>query len=577
MKVTLNQKIEQIFKQVGEFGPYQLFVFILGGLISIVPAIVGYSFAFYAAVPQFRCKIPGLENDTYEIANEYHQELIDRYIPPPQDKSFKDKYDKCRIQLFNNESSSPNNYTLVKCNEWVYSKQYYGETLFTEWNLVCDNSTTKSLFSTLYFIGTYGVILSGLLSDKIGRKKTAYIFLLANAIVNILMTVLINVKFEDLKFQQYVFGVLRLCSGITTNVYAISVVLVIEICGPSKRVTAANFAYYLYIIGEFLVVLLAYLIRDYRVLHATFSAIMVSFLFYFWIVPESPRWLMTKERNNEAYRIFRRIAISNNKNCDELNELNALKRITSRTSPSGREDLNSVSPIKTTLDEVTTSSGGLAHEETEEIENEKLSVLDTFKLFFKSKRLLLLSVVALLNWLTNTLVYYGISFNTGELAGNPYLNFALSVLLELIAIMVSHYTFDAFGRKIPYSINMSLSGIALLLVLFIPTNLPYLVTILALTAKFAISFTYNGIYIITAEMYPTVIRNSAVSFCQTFARLGAVLAPNFQLLGDMYWYPIPFIIYGVFSSISAVLFFFFMPETKGKKLPDTIEEFLEKK
>lgn len=54
MKVTLNQKIEQIFKQVGEFGPYQLFVFILGGLISIVPAIVGYSFAFYAAVPQFR-------------------------------------------------------------------------------------------------------------------------------------------------------------------------------------------------------------------------------------------------------------------------------------------------------------------------------------------------------------------------------------------------------------------------------------------------------------------------------------------------------------------------------------------
>lgn len=97
-------------------------------------------------------------------------------------------------------------------------------------------------------------------------------------------------------------------------------------------------------------------------------------------------------------------------------------------------------------------------------------MLDTFKLFFKSKRLLLLSVVALLNWLTNTLVYYGISFNTGELAGNPYLNFTLSVLLELIAIMVSHYTFDAFGRKIPYAINMSLSGIALLLVLFVPTS-----------------------------------------------------------------------------------------------------------
>jgi hypothetical protein len=43
----------------------------------------------------------------------------------------------------------------------------------------------------------------------------------------------------------------------------------------------------------------------------------------------------------------------------------------------------------------------------------------------------------------------------------------------------------------------------------------------------------------------------------------------------VYWYPIPFIIYGVFSSISALTFVLFMPETKDKKLPDTIEDFLE--
>ncbi len=54
MKITLNQKIEEIFKQVGEFGRYQLFVLILAGTISFIPAIVGYSFAFYAAIPQFR-------------------------------------------------------------------------------------------------------------------------------------------------------------------------------------------------------------------------------------------------------------------------------------------------------------------------------------------------------------------------------------------------------------------------------------------------------------------------------------------------------------------------------------------
>lgn len=95
---------------------------------------------------------------------------------------------------------------------------------------------------------------------------------------------------------------------------------------------------------------------------------------------------------------------------------------------------------------------------------------ETVKVFFKSKRILGRSLVTLVNWLTNTLVYYGISFNTGELAGDPYLNFTLSFLLELCAILVSHYTLDHFGRKKPYVINMAMSGISLLLVFLVPTS-----------------------------------------------------------------------------------------------------------
>ena len=135
-----------------------------------------------------------------------------------------------------------------------------------------------------------------------------------------------------------------------------------------------------------------------------------------------------------------------------------------------------------------------------------------------------------MNWLTNTLVYYGISFNTTELVGDPYLNFGLSVLVELIAIITTHVTLERYGRKVPYSINMALTGVSLLFVLFIPQNMGYLVTACALIGKFSISFTYNTIYIITAESHPTVIRNSSVSICQSFARMGAIIAPNIQLL-----------------------------------------------
>ena len=52
--------------------------------------------------------------------------------------------------------------------------------------------------------------------------------------------------------------------------------------------------------------------------------------------------------------------------------------------------------------------------------------------------------------LANTLVYYGISYNTSDLFGNPYLNFTLSVTVELLAVFLSYFAFEKIGRKKPY-------------------------------------------------------------------------------------------------------------------------------
>lgn len=154
----------------------------------------------------------------------------------------------------------------------------------------------------------------------------------------------------------------------------------------------------------------------------------------------------------------------------------------------------------------------------------------TLKVFFSSKILMIRSTVVMINWLGNTFVYNGLSYSTSELAGNPYLNFGLSAVAEMLGVIGCHLFLDRFGRKIPYTINMTLSGLALLAVMFVPTNLGIVVTALALAGKLTISFTFNTIYIITAESHPTVIRNSAVAICQTFSRIAAVLAPNIQLL-----------------------------------------------
>lgn len=57
MNENLNKKTEEIFDQVGHFGPYQLLIFILVGIIASVPSFVGFSYSFYGTVPNHRLKI----------------------------------------------------------------------------------------------------------------------------------------------------------------------------------------------------------------------------------------------------------------------------------------------------------------------------------------------------------------------------------------------------------------------------------------------------------------------------------------------------------------------------------------
>lgn len=48
--------------------------------------------------------------------------------------------------------------------------------------------------------------------------------------------------------------------------------------------------------------------------------------------------------------------------------------------------------------------------------------------------------------------------------------------------------------------------------------------------KFAITISFIVIYVITAEMFPTSVRHSMVSYSSTFGRIGSILAPQTPLL-----------------------------------------------
>ena len=90
--------------------------------------------------------------------------------------------------------------------------------------------------------------------------------------------------------------------------------------------------------------------------------------------------------------------------------------------------------------------------------------------------------------------------------------------------------------------------------------------------KFGASASFAIVYVYTAEMFPTVIRNQAVGTCSLVARIGGITSLLLDLL-KVYWLPAPVFIMGVVATIAGALAVFF-PETLGQKLPDTMEEAL---
>ncbi len=54
---------------------------------------------------------------------------------------------------------------------------------------------------------------------------------------------------------------------------------------------------------------------------------------------------------------------------------------------------------------------------------------------------------------------------------------------------------------------------------------------LEMAGKFGFTMAYCVIYIYTAELYPTVLRNLGIGMCSSAARIGSITAPYVIFLG----------------------------------------------
>ncbi|KAK2175936.1 hypothetical protein NP493_695g00002 [Ridgeia piscesae] len=171
-------------------------------------------------------------------------------------------------------------------------------------------------------------------------------------------------------------------------------------------------------------------------------------------------------------------------------------------------------------------------------------------------------------------MYYGLTLNTGEMSGNVYLNTFLSGAVEIPAnfICVVLLNWEKTGRRFTTAGSGVLAGVSsLLCVPFIMSGQGWPATMLAMVGKGFVTISYNAIYVFSAEIFPTEVRNAAMGMASGCARLSTMAAPFVGAPMTRISKPLPYIIFGVLSTVAGVLALF-LPETLNAKLCDTVEE-----
>ncbi|XP_073955194.1 organic cation transporter protein isoform X2 [Choristoneura fumiferana] len=510
VRMDKDHALEEMMGKLGDFGRYQCFQFVLHILAAMTAGMHMLSLVTVAAVPEHRCWIDGV--DTNESIQAWNSSDILSAIPHTPEG----RLHNCLMFTDDNNTSI--------CEKWVYDTRYRSSSRAIEWDLVCDRRWRGALGQTAYMLGVFtGAIVLGGMADKFGRKT---IFCWSSVLQLILGVVVAFIpEYWTFLFISFLYGIFG-----SAGAYITGFVLSMEIVGASKR-TACGVAFQAaFAFGIMLVAGWGALIDDRQILQVVYGLHGLLLIPHIWIMDESPRWLWAQGRSKEAVDIIEK-ALKCNRSDERLDKPLLVSRGKAEASK------GTDAPAASTID------------------------------LFKTPNLRKKTLNVCLCWFANSLVYYGLSLSCGKLEGNPYLILAVLGFVEFPSYGAVIYFLDIWGRRPLISSMMLIGGAACIGATFI-TEGSIVSTVIVIVGKLFIAGSFAIIYNYSAELFPTVVRNSALGLGSMCARLSGALTPLITLL-DSFNPKIPAIIFGVIALISGFLCLF-LPETMDQPMPQSL-------
>ncbi|XP_061349181.1 organic cation/carnitine transporter 3-like [Gastrolobium bilobum] len=398
--------------------------------------------------------------------------------------------------------------------------------MISEWGLECENSFITGLPASMFFMGCLigGLVLATLADTSLGRKNMVFFSCLLMSLSSFIATFSINV---------WMYSVLKFFSGFgRSSIGTSALVLVSELVAKRWRGRVGVLGFFFFSTGFLTVPAMAYANRDssWRNLYlwTSLPAILYCVLVHL-LVPESPRWLLTRGRKEEALKV--------------------LKSITSITE----SNLNLA------------ISGMSLEKEVWNIDfYSALKILMQKK--WSSRRLYAFMAMGL----GIGLVYYGMPLALGNLSFNLYLSVTFNALSEIPSTLLAYILLDKFNRRSVLFILTILSGMSSILAIMEGKILTRLQIVFELISFFSACTACDIVLIYSTELFPTSVRNSALSLVRQAVALGGVFCPMLVAAGRNN----KFICYGVFGLAIGCggMLGVFLPETKGQEFCDTMDE-----
>ncbi|KPJ15486.1 Solute carrier family 22 member 5 [Papilio machaon] len=427
------------------------------------------------------------------------------------------------IEFSNTSRITDNSTCYDDCLKYEYDPSPFENTIVSEWDLICSRSWLSSFTQTVLQSGILiGSILFGFLSDRYGRKNT---FLFS-------ITALIAFGFAIPFAPDYItFTVLRFFLGVATaGTMVVSFVLIMETAGPNFREILGCFFQIPFIIGHMSVPLFAYFFRSWDTYCLALAIPPVVYFGYFFLLTESPRWLVSVGRVKEATVIVKRACEMNNLPTNKVEE----------------------SLIKLAQSVQSSSSGP------------KLNYSALFR-----KSLWLKTVCCCVMWTISGLTFFGFNQYISQTSPDPFVSVAAAGAIQIPSNILSIWLIKYFGRKITIVLFFMLGGVCVVVLGVVPDEFWITLTLGTLGVSCA-AIVATTLYIYTSELFPTVVRNMAMGSSSMSMRIGSMIAPFVSNLSlTVSW--LPTLIFG-FAPIAAGIVCLLLPETKGTTLTDSLEE-----